>query len=403
MPLQPRLHLDIGWGDIASIFMPLTQSRAELIARIEAAWPANSVPALSVRTALDAMLTSLALPKGAAVAMSAVTIQNMADVVRAHGLEPVPVDLDIATLAPPAAQIDHAVATTGAQVYIHAHLYGSRNDLSEIAAVCHARGVVLIEDCAQGYTGVPPALPPLADISLYSFGPIKAQTCLGGAVAVCRTAETASAIRAVLEANAPMPEAWLRTRALKYAALKLLSSPLLYGFAFDVLRARGIDPDKAIGGTARGFSGADLMSALRRSPSRTLLRLLARRTANAAEDAWRARAGALLDAELDGAFERAGAAAQTQAFWLYAVLIDDPVAAMATMRAAGFDATRGATSLRAITEGTNVATPEAARLIEKVVYLPIAPSMSESTLRRMAQVLRDNVRPLRTIQEKVAA
>lgn len=403
MALQPRLHLDIGWGDIASIFAPLTQSRAELIGRVEAAWPANSVPALSVRTALDANLTALALPKGSAVAMSAVTIQNMADVVRAHGLEPVPIDLDLSNLAPPAAQIDHALQSTGAKVYIHAHLYGSRNDLSEIAAICRARDVVLIEDCAQGYTGAPPTAAPLADISLYSFGPIKAQTCLGGAVAVCRTAETANAIRAILEAHESMPEGWLRTRAFKYSALKLLSSPTLYGLAFAVLRARGLDPDKAIGGAARGFSGADLMVSLRRSPPRAMLRLLARRTAHAAGGAWRRRCGEVLDAELGATFERAGATAPTQAFWLYAVLVEDPVAAMATMRAAGFDATRGATSLRAITDGTNFSAPEAVRLIDNVLYLPIAPSMSERTLRRMAQVLRENVRPLRTAKEQVAA
>ena len=403
MALQPRLHLDIGWGDIASIFMPLTQSRADLIARIEAAWPANAVPALSVRTALDAMLASLALPKGSAVAMSAVTIQNMADVVRAHGLEPVPIDPDVATLAPSPAQIDHTLQTTGAKVYVHAHLYGSRNDLSEIAAICHARGVVLIEDCAQGYAGAPPASPPVADISLYSFGPIKAQTCLGGAVAVCRTAETAAAIRARLQAHAPMPEGWLRSRALKYSALKLLSSPTLYGWAVAILRARGIDPDKAIGGAARGFSGADLTASLRRAPSRTLLRLLARRTARAAGGEWRAFAGRVLDTELGDAFQRPGSAAGTQAFWLYPVLVSDPVAAMASMRAAGFDATRGATSLRAITEGTNVLAPNATRLIDQVLYLPIAPAMSERTLKRMARALREGVQPLQMDKKKVAA
>jgi len=134
-----------------------------------------------------------------------------------------------------------------------------------------------------------------------------------------------------------------------------------------------------------------------------MLRLLARRTAEAAGGAWRRRCGEVLDAELRSTFERAGAAAPTQAFWLYAVLVEDPVGAMATMRAAGFDATRGATSLRAITDGTNFSAPEAVRLIDKVLYLPIAPSMSDQTLRRMARVLRENVRPLQTAKEKVAA
>ena len=403
MALQPRLHLDIGWAQMLSIFAPLIQSRAALEARVEAAWPANAVPALSVRTALDAVLTSLALPAGSAIAMSAVTIQNMADVVRAHGLEPVPVDLDIATLSPTASQIEHAITATGARAYIHAHLFGSRNDLAAVAAICRARGAVLIEDCAQGYTGAPPTDAPIADVSLYSFGPIKAQTCLSGAVALCRTPELTAAIRAILSVHPPMPEQWLRTRALKYSALKVLSSPTAYGLAIAALRAQGLDPDKAIGGAARGFSGPDLMSSLRRAPPRNLLRLLAKRSEHPAGDAWRTNAGSVLDAELGATFERPGSAAQTHAYWLYPVLVQDPLAAMETMRAAGFDATRGATSLRAITDGTNFTAPNASRLIEHVLYLPIAPSMDELTLKRMARALREGVRPLQATKEKVAA
>lgn len=402
MNLQPRLHLDIAWSDIVSIFAPLMQSRDALIARVEAAWPPNAVPALSVRTALDALLTTLALPAGSAVAMSAVTIQNMADVVRAHGLEPVPVDLDLPTLAPSLARIEHALAA-GAKLYIHAHLYGSRNDLTEIAALCRTHGVLLIEDCAQGYTGAPPSAPPIADVSLYSFGPIKAQTCLGGAVAICRAPEAATAIRAVLAKHTPMPEQWLRTRALKYSLLKLLSSPTTYGLAVAALRARGVDPDQAIGGAARGFSGSDLMASLRRAPPRSLLRLLARRTARPAGGAWRTAAGAVLDAEFAATFERPGHAATTHAYWLYPVLVQDPVAAMEKMRAQGFDATRGATSLRAITDATNFKAPNASQLIDHVLYLPIAPGMSERTLKRMARALSKNVRPLKIAKEKIAA
>ncbi len=403
MVLQPRLHLDIGWGDVASIFAPHTQPRAQLTARVAAAWPPNAAPALSVRTALDALLLSRAFPAGAVVAMSAVTIQNMADVVRAHGLEPVPVDIEFDTLSPSFARIDQTLAATGAKAYIHAHLYGSRNDLTEIAAACRARGVMLIEDCAQGYAGAPPTSSPVANVSFYSFGPIKAQTCLGGAVAVCDTPETAAAIRAVLYQHVPMPERWLRLRGLKYSLLKLLSSPIAYGLAIAAMRASGLDPEKAIGGAARGFSGADLMMSLRRAPSRTLLRLLARRTSRPAGGAWRAATGAVLDAELSALFQRPGSAATAQAFWLYPVLVEEPLAAMSAMRAAGFDATRGATSLRAITDATNFTVPNASRLIENVLYLPIAPNMNERTLKRMAHALRENVRPLQSANEKVAA
>ena len=253
MGLQSRLHLDIGWGDLASVFAPLQASRAELEARIRGAWPEHAVPALSVRTAFDAVLASLALPESAAVAMSAVTIQNMADVVRAHGLTPAPVDIQLNTLSPNAADVERTLAATGARVYVHAHLYGARNDLSDIAAICRARGVLLVEDCAQAYAGAPPTHVQQADVSLYSFGPIKARTSLGGAIALCRDGDRAAALRISLAAHAPMRESWLRQRALKYAALKFFSMPLPYALIVAMLRARGLDHDAALGGAARGF------------------------------------------------------------------------------------------------------------------------------------------------------
>jgi perosamine synthetase len=401
--LQPRLHLDIGWADIVSIFAPLMQSRAALEARAAEPWPEHATPALSVRTAFDAVLTSLSLPKGGAVAMSAVTIQNMADVVRAHGLAPAPVDIGFATLSPDASTVDHVLASTGAGVYVHAHLYGACADLKEIVAVCRARGALLIEDCAQGYSGAPPRTASQADVSLYSFGPIKAQTCLSGAVALCRDEALAQKVRAVLAEHEPMPEQWFRVRALKYAALKLLSAPALYGLVVSGMLASGRDPDQAIGGAARGFSGADLMEALRRAPPRSLLRLLAQRTSRRGNWQWRVRCGALLDEALSATFERPGRGAPGQSFWLYPVLVEDSAAASAAMRAAGFDATRGATSLRAITDVAGVAPPNAAALIEHVLYLPIGPAISERTLKRMAEALRKNARPWRRQLVRVAA
>lgn len=403
MALQPRLYLDIDWADLISVFAPLGPSHAELTAHVEAKWPAHSVAALSVRTALDATLRSLALPAGSVVAMSAVTIQNMADVVRANEFDVTPVDLDLSTLAPSATQVDQSLAATGAKAYIHAHLYGSRTHVDEIVEVCRARGAVLIEDCAQGYLGAPPISVSAADVALYSFGPIKARTCLGGAAAVFRERDRAREVEAILGGHSPMPEHWLRIRALKYAALKILSSPNAYAFAVAALKAGGVDPESAIGGAARGFSGADLMVALRRAPSRVLLRLLARRSSQSMTERWRTHAGAILDDALAPTFERPGRVAPVQAFWLYPVLVEDPAGAVASMRAAGFDATRGATSLRSLIDSRDLAVSNAELLMRHVLYLPIAPTMSEFTLRRMATVLRERVEPLRQRQERVAA
>jgi len=54
---------------------------------------------LSVRSGFDALLAALALPAGAEVLTSALTIRDMTRIIEAHGLVPVPVDLDMRRLA----------------------------------------------------------------------------------------------------------------------------------------------------------------------------------------------------------------------------------------------------------------------------------------------------------------
>lgn len=396
--LQPRLHLDIDWRDLASVFAPAPPAREALEAAIAARWPAHAFPALSARTAFDAMLTVSRVPPNAAVAMSAVTIQNMADLVAVHGLRPVAVDIDLATLSPRPADLERVLVSSGARFYVHAHLFGVRNDIGDLVARCRAHHALMIEDCAQAFAGAPTE-PPASDLALYSFGPIKAHTCLGGAVAVARDAAFARAVRAALAAHAPMPERWLRMRALKYALLKLLAAPALYGAAVAALQLIGADVDAAIGGAARGFHG-DLMTALRRGPSRAHVRLLQRRFVRTTDTSWRSRALATLDAAIAARLQRPGAAVRANAAWLYPVLVEDPAAAVRALRQAGFDATRGATSLRCIDPD---AAPNACHLLRHVLYLPIAPAMCEAALRRMATTVCENARRPRLPGPKLAA
>ena len=53
-----------------------------------------------MRSGFDLQLGALALPRGATIMMSAVTIRGMIDVAIARGLRVLPLDLDPTTLAP---------------------------------------------------------------------------------------------------------------------------------------------------------------------------------------------------------------------------------------------------------------------------------------------------------------
>ena len=93
-----RKRLDIRWSDLGSALRDcLTRwNRGALADDLEDLWsPAgDALPCLSVRSGFDLWLQSLALPPGSEVLVSAITIRDMVRIIEAHGLVPVPVDVN---------------------------------------------------------------------------------------------------------------------------------------------------------------------------------------------------------------------------------------------------------------------------------------------------------------------
>lgn len=359
--MTPRLRLDIEWRDLVSVIAPPGRPAA-LQARIADSAPGNTtaVVGLSVRTLFDAILEAIALAPGDIVAAGAVNIAGMATLIRDHGAEIRPVDLDLDTLAPrPDA---FARAASGARLVLIAHLYGGRNPVPGL--VGEDPGPLIVEDCAQAFDGAL-TLSPGADVALYSFGPIKIATALGGGVALFRDPELAERVAAIVAGHPPLNDGWFLRRAAKYAVLKTLSQPVLFGGLHRLLRALPGGLETRLGGVARGFSSpGSLQQAIRRRPPPRLLALMARRLDQTRTD------GAAVDLVLD-AIARLnrlpGAKAALRGRWLCPVLADDPDRLIAGLTRHGFDATRGATSLGVLPGGD---APEAERLMRSVVYAP---------------------------------
>lgn len=382
--MHPRLTLDIGWFELLTAALAPGGS-----APGEAAWRSvfpegELVEALSVRTLFDAILTVRGGHDDAPILMTGVTIANMAEIARAHGRTIIAVDIEPDTLLPPPGALADAQAQSGASVCVIAHLYGAVSACPDVDTL-RARGVTVIEDAAQAFAG-----PEFntgdrrASASLFSFGPIKRATALGGALGVFRDGELAAGVRAVLAEHPVKSGAWFRQRAVKYLALKALNTPALYGALIGLIQARGKDPDAVIGAAARGFAGDDLLTAIRHAPPDRLLALAARQ-ANTCPDPSERRAAVtrFLD-QLPQGVRPPGLSAQRHAWWLVPLLHGDPASAVGALRKAGFDATRGATSLRAIDPD---ATPDAARLIDHAVYLPHPAHMSQAAAERMARAV----------------
>src|SRR5690606_12494843 len=101
--LHPRLTLDIGWSDLwfAMTFRDRARQPNVSQSAVAAAFAHGPIiAARSVRSAFLALLRSIDAPVGSEIVMSAVNIENMADIVRSAGFKPRPVDIDLDTLSP---------------------------------------------------------------------------------------------------------------------------------------------------------------------------------------------------------------------------------------------------------------------------------------------------------------
>jgi dTDP-4-amino-4,6-dideoxygalactose transaminase len=392
--MYARKRLDIGWRDLlhglgACAFVHDERAQRERVER----WfspRGDAIACLSVRSGLDLFLEAAALPAGSEVLMSALTIPDMWKIIEAHGLVPVPVDVDARTLAPrPEAWA--AAATPRTRAVLVAHLFGARIALEPIAKLARERGWILFEDCAQSFTGDAERGDPLADVSMFSFGPIKTATALSGGVLVVRDRAALDRMR-VLQATQPVQgRRNYFTRILKYSGLALLSKRPCYALFVRLCRALGKDHDLVIQGSVRGFAGGDFFAKIRHRPNAALLSLLARRLESG--DSWRvdgrvARARRLATA-LPEALAIPAADAPFHSFWVFTVLADDPDRVVAELRDSGFDATRAA-SLRCVPAPSNRpdAEPrEAQRLLARTVYLPAYPEMPDRAIDGAAAAL----------------
>jgi perosamine synthetase len=373
--MLPRLRLDIGWSDLLSVLFAPVQGAAELEQAITARAPADStaVVGLSVRTLYDALLAETG---HSPVIMSAVTIDDMAELVRASGRDLHTVDLGPDTLSPSPETVQAECGRTNAGIVLIAQLYGSRADLKPVIAACQSPGRLIIEDCAQAFDGTL-RLPEGIDVSLYSFGPIKVATALGGAVGLFRDPALAERIRQRLARYAPLPESWFVRRAIKFLVLKFLNMTPVYTTLLAALRLARLDPDKTLGNMARGFAaGQSITDAVRHRPPRRLLALLARRLRN-----WRLRPDGthLLLERLGTRLTVPGLATRPRHWWLAPVMVHDPKSLIAALRRDGFDATTGATSMGVIRDHQGHIAPEARRMIASIVYLPKPPDPVTAT------------------------
>jgi perosamine synthetase len=390
LTLQPRHCLDIRLRHFAHALLAAIWARSpeRLSARVEAGWSpgGQALACRSVRSGFHLLLDSLALPAGSEVLVSAVTHPDMVRILEAHGLVAVPVDLDVATLAPRLELAERLVTPRTAAILV-AHLFGGRVAMGPVAAFAERHRLQLWEDCAQAFAGALGG-DSNADVSMYSFGALKTCTALGGALIEVKDSSLLARMRA---AHCHWP---LQARAdyaasvLKFLVFMLVTRPLPYGVLASLHRALGRDFDRTINSSVKAFRPGPLLPQLEVRPSAPLLATLSCRlqTFDSARLRRRAAAGEWLTAHLPGGLTLAGHRTESRTHWLFPVMSREPDQLILACRRAGVDAARGASSVTVVPAPVDrpEADPAAARqMMAGLVFLPAYPELSRRSLTRL--------------------
>lgn len=390
--MWPAKRLDFDWSDVAAAIRDCLGSRPAEDAAfdLEQQWAGEEALAcLSVRTGFDLLLAALDFPPGSEILMSAVTIPDMVRIALHHKLLPVPVDLELETLAPRLDQIEAAI-TPRTRAIVAAHLFGSRVPMEPILQIARRHGLVVIEDVAQSLTGPQDRGHPDSDAALFSFGPIKTATALGGALVRGKDRELLARMRQIAAEYPLQPRMAYLKRVLKYAGFQVGLSRPAYTSIAAVLKATGCDYDRIFANLVRGFPGPDLIPRLRQRPCASLMGLVARRLShfNSARLERRGERGHQLAKRLAPRFCLPGHAASEHSHWVVPILADDPPAMIAYLARAGFHATQGRSLCVVPPPPDALLQPSTAqRLLGAAVFLPIYPELPERELDRLAKVL----------------
>jgi len=402
--MYARKRFDFGWLDLASGLWhcALAPDRLKAQERAESWFESGmssggALCSLSVRSGLDSYLAALALPKGTEVLMSALTIPDMGRVIEAHGLVPVPVDVDVRTLAPRIESIRRA-ASAQTKILLIAHLFGTRIPLEPYRELAREKGWLLLEDCAQAFTGADFKGDPLADVSMFSFGPIKTAAALAGGVLCVRDEAILAKMRVRQLAQPVQKRGAFARRILKYAALKALTNPLVYSAFVKGCALAEKDIDKVIQGSVRGFAGGDFFAKIRHQPGAPLCALIARRlkASDGARVERRTKTALELRRALGPSVEIAGGDSAIHSYWVFTIQTDDRARCVASLREHGFDATAVATlSVLAPPAGReSLEARESRQILARMVYLPVYPELPRRKIAEMAEIVRASARPL---------
>ena len=403
-----RTQIKIGWKDlllgvVRGVLPPqrdVELRKAEEFFSGDGSWMA----AYSVRTGFELLLKSLNLKPGDEVVFSAVNVKGMVKIVTELGLLPVPVDIGFGDMSPSAKLLEAAI-TPRSKVFIAAHLFGTRSQLDDIFKLAQARGLVTVEDCAQAFNGRSYAGATEADVVMFSFGPIKTATALGGALLRVKKPELLARMRELQGTYPVQTDKKQLKRLVSAAGLKIVSSPRVLSFVYRYYKKRGRNYEEELADKVRDVAPLKQKGGLRYQPSASLLWMMNRRMRQLSEGniSLRTSKGRRLAELLNGVATLPGQRAQHHDYWLFTVVTEKSDALLNALREEGFDV-GGLPRSQYITaprDRPNLEPVMAAGMMRDLIVLPCYEAMPDSELMRQAAVIRRVAAKIPTREEKL--
>lgn len=395
MKLWPRTRLQIGWRDLAAGGLACLAGgdRAARVARAESYWPDDpSLLCFSVRSGFDLLLQALALSPGDEVIFSALNVKGMINIVRREGYVAVPLDFDPDSITPTVEALQRALSPRS-RVLVVAHLFGARLELDALIDAARAAGLIVVEDCAQAFNGRAYSGHPKADVAMFSFGPLKTATALGGALLNVRDAALREKMRAIQARYPLQPTKRQAKRVLQFAGLKLLTLPLVFGLVQRFFALTGRDYEDAVAESVRNVAVLKKAKNLRFQCSAALAALLCRRLArfDPASLERRAEKGRRLKALLGDSLALPGQANRHHDYWVFPAVVEEPLGFIAALRRQGFDAANlpRSQAVAAPDDRPQLEPRRAADLMSKLVILPCYEGLPDREMQRLAALVRE--------------
>lgn len=360
----------------------------------------NRLVTLSVRTGLDLILTALNFPPGTEILVSDINIPDMFQIIRAHQLIPIPLSVNKDTLSIDLEALKAAI-NPSSKMLLLSHLFGAVMDMEAIIPIAKAHQILVIEDAAQAFMGniegpkfsavsPYPAFPgqPQTDVLLYSFGLIKTNTALSGAVVHIKDPSLYLKVYSLNEGLTRQKTRVYLKKLLKVLFMQLLTTPPAYTLFYHLITKSGRDFDETLAGFTRGFPGQDVLSKIRFRPCTANHQLLKRKWMNFSPDgiSERKKLAATVLTRLPEAM-KIGTLNKNHSYWVLPIYTAHPDKLIKHLRSNGFDATAKASSLVKLEPQTAVNDLCSTLCLTHIIYLPMDIKMKSSKREQISSLL----------------